>query len=323
MSATPLISICIPAYQSAAYLDRLLDSIKNQNFKDFEVIISDDSPDDAVARLAEHYSAHLPLTYHKNKIALGSPSNWNKSISLASGHWIKVMHDDDWFADEHALAAFANHAKGATSDFIFSGFHNVILNTGEASTFRMNGFQRFVLRWSPLLLFRRNYIGHPSTTLIRNNLENWFDPKIKWVVDFEFYIRVLYNQRKFVCITKPLVNIGLGAHQITQNVFRKREVEIPENLYLLNLIGFVKLKNIFVFDYYWRLIRNLNIADISTMRSFSSTIPIPLVIEKMILLQKKIGNQKLTTNRYLSKCLMLILYLQLLLLFTDFKKSSK
>jgi hypothetical protein len=143
------------------------------------------------------------------------------------------------------------------------------------------------------------------------------------VVDFEFYIRVLYKKRRFACIKKPLVNIGLGAHQITQHVFRKREVEIPENLYLLNLIGFEKLKNIFVFDYYWRLIRNLNIADISTMSSFSSTIPIPLVIERMILLQKKIGTQKLTTNRYLSKCLMLLLYLKLLLLFTDFKKSSK
>ena len=45
MAEPILISICIPAYKHPDFLKRLLDSISIQSFRDFEVIISDDSPD--------------------------------------------------------------------------------------------------------------------------------------------------------------------------------------------------------------------------------------------------------------------------------------
>ena len=47
----PLISICIPAYNRTTYLKRLFESIVDQVFKDFEVIVSDDSPNDSVKDL--------------------------------------------------------------------------------------------------------------------------------------------------------------------------------------------------------------------------------------------------------------------------------
>jgi len=106
MITFPYISICIPAFQGEDYLKRLLDSINIQTFKNYEVIISDDSPDDSVERLSENYSNSFRLIYQKNKEPLGSPANWNKSISLANGKWIKIMHDDDWFYDKYALEEF-------------------------------------------------------------------------------------------------------------------------------------------------------------------------------------------------------------------------
>jgi glycosyltransferase involved in cell wall biosynthesis len=103
----PFISICIPAYKNASYLDVLLRSIESQTFRNYEVIVSDDSQDDEVEILCKHYSTKFSLQYHKNSPAKGSPANWNMVISLAKGEWIKMMHDDDWFAGKASLAAFA------------------------------------------------------------------------------------------------------------------------------------------------------------------------------------------------------------------------
>jgi glycosyltransferase involved in cell wall biosynthesis len=122
----PFISICIPAYKRPDFLKRLLDSIAVQTFRDFEVIMTDDSPDGSVAQLVKEYESSFHVHYHKNPTPLGSPGNWNAALSLAKGQWIKMMHDDDWFADAGSLAEFADTAKhNKNKSFIFSGFTEV------------------------------------------------------------------------------------------------------------------------------------------------------------------------------------------------------
>lgn len=280
MDSHPFISICIPAYKNKDFLERLLISISIQTFKDFEVVISDDSPNDSLQTLISSYNSRFKINYYRNNKALGSPANWNNAIRLATGDWIKIMHDDDWFADEQSLSEFAENAKISGCDFIFSGFVNLDLNNGAKSIYRINSFQKWMLRQNPLYLFRKNYIGHPSTTLIKNNSGPWFDEKIKWVVDFEFYIRKLNEYKEFCAIQKPLINIGLSKEQITKTAFRNKAIEIPENFYLLGKSGLKILKSIFVYDYYWRLIRNLairNVSDLEVNGNVQTEIPTPVI----------------------------------------------
>ncbi|MBC7937190.1 MAG: glycosyltransferase, partial [Rhizobacter sp.] len=71
------ISVCIPAYKNADFLRRCLDSLVSQSFTGFEVILSDDSPDDSVATIAEAYKKDLQIIYFKNDPSLGTPANWN------------------------------------------------------------------------------------------------------------------------------------------------------------------------------------------------------------------------------------------------------
>src|SRR5687767_8300464 len=98
MQANPLVSICIPAYKNVSYLGRLLDSIAEQTFADFEVVITDDSPDNSVEDFLKNYSRIETISYYRNVPACGTPENWNAGIRKARGKWIKLMHDDDWFS---------------------------------------------------------------------------------------------------------------------------------------------------------------------------------------------------------------------------------
>src|SRR5690606_15587208 len=139
----------------------------------------------------------------------------------------------DWFSSEASLEKFAEAANGQEDvDFIFSAYNSYEGNRLKST--KMNSIATInALKKNPLKLFSKNYVGHPSTTLIRNNRKNWYDEKIKWVVDFEFYIRCLKEGNLFY-IPQALINIGVNNDQITKQVFRNRSVEIPENLYLLS-----------------------------------------------------------------------------------------
>ncbi|MEO7984479.1 MAG: glycosyltransferase family 2 protein [Bacteroidota bacterium] len=283
------ISICIPAYKRIDFLQKLLDSIAVQTFRDFEVIITDDSPSDDVQVFCKNYEDKFILRYYRNRKAFGSPENWNEAIRKATGEWIKLMHDDDWFADTKSLEKFATAAKIQQAGFIFSGYTNVFIETGKKATYSMNGWERHLLRKSPVNLLKKNFIGHPSTTLIRNNRGNWYDPNFKWVVDIEFYIRVLREGSAYYYIPEPLVNLGMSSAQVTATSFRIPSIEIPENIELLRKLSPASLKRMYAYDYYWRFIRNLSVRDMQVVAQYYSGAAVPLLLQKMIRQQNYIS----------------------------------
>lgn len=282
----PFISICIPAYKNVTYLATLLNSVAIQTYKNYEVIITDDSPGDEVKDLCQQYHSKFTLKYLKNEPAKGSPANWNASIKMAAGEWVKIMHDDDWFADETSLGVFAQAAIDHPGcGFIFSGYSNYENGKLVKTNIPGSNIQRKLA--DPLSLIAQNYIGHPSTTLIKKDVNEWYDEKTSWVVDFEFYIRCL-RKTSFFCIEKPLIYIGINNEQITKQAFRNRDIELPENLYLLNKMGDSILKNISVYDHYWRLFRNLHFRNIKEVEDFAKGNEINEKIKKMLQWQFKI-----------------------------------
>ncbi|HNF03298.1 MAG TPA: glycosyltransferase family 2 protein [Ferruginibacter sp.] len=303
----PLISICIPAYKNTDYLSVLLQSVAVQTFRDFEVVVSDDSPTDEVETLCSAYAAQFPLQYVRNAPPKGSPANWNHGIRLATGKWIKIMHDDDWFAHERSLEVYAaTTERYPKADFIYAGYNDIengkIIGTRIPDPALTKRLSR-----NPLDLFIRNFIGNPSTTLIRNARNEWYDEALKWVVDFEFYIRCLQTMT-LQEIPEVLVCVGIHPGQITQAVFRRPEVEIPENLHMLNGIGPHILKRLLVYDYYWRLFRNLGMRDLASVGRHISLDKLPPAIVRMLRWQFRIPLPVLRIGA-LSKCFMAISYL--------------
>lgn len=303
----PFISICIPAFKNEKFLSRLLDSIRIQEYRDFEVIISDDSPDLRLKGLVETYRKEFKILYIKNEKPLGSPANWNNAISHAKGEWIKIMHDDDWFNDSSSLHRFANQAIKGQSSFIFSGFYKVKASDQSISKQQIGFIDRLFLKRNPVYLLRKNFVGHPSTTLVKNENIKWYDERYKWVVDIEFYIRSFRKDSRYIIIKEPLVNLGISDQQITSAVFRKPEVEIPENISLLNDISPGSLRNIFAYDYFWRFIRNLSVRNKEEIHKYCNNIVVPSLLHFMIK-QQAILPINLTRIGLVSKITMLFTY---------------
>jgi glycosyltransferase involved in cell wall biosynthesis len=240
------------------YLLRLLNSISKQEFRDFEVVVSDDSPDDSVLKLTDQFNKSFTILYKKNLQALGTPSNWNAAIRLANGEWIKLMHDDDWFYDPHSLGHFADAASASGSGFIFSAYENIFLNKNTSQTVFPQKFRLKLLAENPVTLFSRNCIGPPSVIMHKNDGKVLYDIKTKWVVDIDFYIQRLKFE-SFKYISTPLVKVGMSSEQVTVSCINDSQVLVSENFYLLEKCGWHHLRNFWIYDSFWRLIRNLEL----------------------------------------------------------------
>lgn len=307
MDSTPAISICIPAYKNTNYLKRLLDSIAEQTFTDYEVVVTDDSPDDTVKDFLQHYDKIKSIKHFKNSPALGTPENWNEGIRRARGTWIKLMHDDDWFTHANALQVFYNTAQqNPYCKFFFSGFQNVTQETGEVEVVKCSFLDLLILKHSPLNLFKKVYIGNPSCTFIRRDVGLFYDKDFKFVVDFEYYIRLIQRFGKYRYIDNVLLNIGFNKEQVTKYTFLVPAVQIPENLLLLNKLGVQILRNVLVYDYYWRMFRNLKVRSVAEVRKYYEG-TIPSVIINLLSFQTKVPLSILKIG-LLSKILMACSY---------------
>lgn len=266
----PLISVCIPAYKRVNYLKRLLDSLLIQKFHDFEVIISDDSNDDSVEILLTGYKNKFIIRYFKNPLALGTPANWNAAISKASGEWIKLIHDDDWFASPHALQVFADNIAN-NNKFMFCAYEN-FNNDNNISKGRLHlsPFWRKRIIKNPVTLLAYNVVGPPSVTMFHRSIAEQYDARMKWRVDMDFYIRVLMQEHSYTYINHVLINIGIGETQVTNICFENPFVELPEGLLLLQKYGTNRLKNIWVYDAWWRLLRNMNIKSEEQLKVYAN-----------------------------------------------------
>ncbi|MBI4979777.1 MAG: glycosyltransferase family 2 protein [Spirochaetes bacterium] len=91
---TPLVSICIPTYNRPEYLLKALRSCFAQTLQDFEIIITDNSPDDRSQKLVRSLS-HRKIKYYRNSQNIGGLKNIERARRLARGTYIKYLMDDD------------------------------------------------------------------------------------------------------------------------------------------------------------------------------------------------------------------------------------
>lgn len=224
------VSICIPAYKQPDFLKRCIDSVLEQSYSDYEIVVTDDSPDYEVEVLMARYTDNR-IRYYHNDTALGSPANWNKGIQLAVGEYIQILHHDDWFATRESLKNFVDAIQNTPeANIIFSACNTVY---PDGSTKKHITAERYLnlLRSEPEALFKGNFLGAPSICMFRND-GHLFDVNLKWQVDSDFYISYLKMNPNFVYISNLLINIGVSDSQITNCCLNDYQLLITEKLYL-------------------------------------------------------------------------------------------
>lgn len=283
----PRLSVCIPAYKQPLLLERCLHSLRTQDLSGFEVIVTDDSPDDSVEDLVRDFKAGFPIRYERNPSPLGSPKNWNAGLELAQGEYVKVLHHDDWLRTPDALSLpveSLDETPGAA--FVYSTSVNVFPNNDESLNQTTPAqFQRAHRR--PEALLQDNFIGAPSTVTFRRSSGLRFDPAIKWLVDIDFYMELL-KKGSAVYIETPLVNIGLHEMQVTKAVQHDPAVVVPEWAHVLAKDPRYAKQGWRFYDMLWRMLRNFGIRSEGELEAYCGREPVPPVFRQIVRAQAKV-----------------------------------
>ncbi|MEQ6122344.1 glycosyltransferase [Reichenbachiella sp. MALMAid0571] len=185
-----MISVIVPNYNHAKFLEQRLDSILNQTYQDFEVIILDDASTDNSVEILNKYSNHEKVTHLVlNEKNSGSPfKQWKKGIDLAKGDFIWIAESDDW-SNVNFLNSCIETIKNDTQiEFVFckSKIYNNTDHTeiGIEAWMPLYKKEQFLgisraidLEFLEKYYHQMNYISNASAVLFRN------DPQI-----FERYL---------------------------------------------------------------------------------------------------------------------------------------
>lgn len=94
MSIKPKVTVAIPTYNRAHYLKEAIDSVLNQTFQDYELLILDNASTDNTSEVVSSYKDER-IQYVRNENNIGPINNFNKAIDLANGDYLIIFHDDD------------------------------------------------------------------------------------------------------------------------------------------------------------------------------------------------------------------------------------
>ena len=91
-----VISIITPVYKVEAYLSRCVDSILNQSFQDFELILVDDGSPDQSGMICDQYAAKDDRIRVIHQVNGGAAAARNTGLDAAAGEWVTFIDSDDW-----------------------------------------------------------------------------------------------------------------------------------------------------------------------------------------------------------------------------------
>lgn len=205
------ISICIPIYNGEKHLTTCLQSVINQTFDNFEVILVDDMSTDNSLEIAQKYTLlDSRFKLKKNSENLGLVGNWNRCIDLAEGKWIKFLFQDDYleptcieefskFADNtYSLIACRRHiifeSVSKKTELSYKSFtENLSLDAifeGKTS------IPRSIFCKAVYDYLGHNFIGEPTAVMFRKDIiskHKSFNPKLIQLCDLEFWTRIASN----------------------------------------------------------------------------------------------------------------------------------
>ena len=99
MTDTPLLTIGLPVYNSERFLAQSLESLLNQTFRDFRLIISDNASIDRTAEICKDYASRdKRIAYYRNSTNIGLSANFNRVFTLSASKYFKWSTSDDYWA---------------------------------------------------------------------------------------------------------------------------------------------------------------------------------------------------------------------------------
>ena len=193
----PTVSVVIPSYNHERFIHECIQSVLDQTFQDFEIIITDDASSDGTVEVIKRFTDHR-IKLFRHTTNKGASIAANHCISHASGKYIAMLNSDDvWYSNK--LDVQVNYLeKHPEIGAVFGGVDWVdeksqpITNKNfhHKDLFDVNNKTRF--EWLRYFFFNGNRLCHPCSLVRKECYQKigLFNPVLANLPDFDLWIRL-------------------------------------------------------------------------------------------------------------------------------------
>jgi len=219
----PLVSICIPVYNGAEFIEQAVESALAQGYENLEVLVQDNaSTDDTWEIVSSLAGKHSELNIERNATNIGMSPNWNMVMGRARGEYVLIMSADDYLEPVFLRKCMEALAESG-ADMVTTNHYN--LRDGEKKVRRMRMrpgvyqyFPREILLFNPFpivfALFKRRTIEMMSAD------GKLFDETFPYTCDYELLIRLSLSGLRLHFLSEPLTTYRLHASNLSRQILR-------------------------------------------------------------------------------------------------------
>lgn len=250
--AQPLVSVIIPCYNCDEFILRAIDSVKNQTYKNIEIIVVEDG---SVRKVKELISCYPEITYcyQENK---GQASARNRGIKLSTGSFIAFLDADDVWKPQKIEMQIACMKEKRNIGLVHT---NMIIISKDRVIERKQKIPSGNI-FSTLL--KENYIATSSVMIRRECFDNVgaFNEDMQIAEDYLLWLNIAHQYQCYY-IDIPLIkyyihnsNISLNYEKKLSNIMKLRKV-MPDKIKLSSrqLNNFLASRDISISNLYFKL----------------------------------------------------------------------
>ena len=205
----PTVSIIVPVYKAETFLSRCIDSILNQEYRDFELLLVDDGSPDSSGEICDTYArndSRIRVIHQSNS---GVSIARNHAIDQARGTYLQFLDSDDWITPD-ATKLLVRSAEDFQADLVIADFYRVI---GERVSHKGDIDEDEVISREE---FAEHMMENPADYyygVIWNKLYKRelieqhhlrMNPDISWCEDFMFNLEYIRYATRFYALKTPI-----------------------------------------------------------------------------------------------------------------------
>ncbi|QCX53435.1 glycosyltransferase family A protein [Elizabethkingia sp. JS20170427COW] len=217
----PLISVIVPCYNQAQYLDECLQSVLDQTYPNWECIIVNDGSPDNTEEIAEQWTAKDSRFIYLKKENGGLSSARNAGIEIAKGEWILPLDCDDKIGNQYLELAEKEFDKGYTLIYCEAEFFGEKTGKWELPKFSLENLAKDNCIFCTALFKKEDWI----------KIGGYDEKMIYGLEDWEFWIHLLKSEKNEVYrISKILFYYRIKSQSMIKNLQNEKWHQMVFNI---------------------------------------------------------------------------------------------
>lgn len=206
-------SVILSARNCRSYISKSIDSILNQSYKDFELVVVDDNSSDGTYEILKKYSKlDKRIKIYRNQKKLGLAASLNRALEYSNGDYIFRMDGDD-IAVRNRLDIQLSFMIKNPQIILSGGGAYIIDDQGKIIKQHTPG----CLEVSHKDLLKKNQLYHP-TIVFKNNNDIYYRDKFIYSQDYDLYLRLSEKGYNIANIKDPVIY-----YRISHSAERRRK----------------------------------------------------------------------------------------------------